>query len=315
MLQPVQWLSRNGDWELALRTKQMVDQKWSRELSKLFSASIVNELVKNGSSSFVHEIVFASGLDKHIGNKATIRDLFQWVFDHLCQNYRNEYIYKSAIARQILLSKHSLKEAMLLTELRVGSCKADVVILNGTSTVYEIKSEYDNMDRLALQLATYRKVFDKIQVITAPSQLEKVMKQVEADIGIMLLDDDGEITPVRDAMSCRSGVSPDVIFDSFRKPEYTSIIKAKFGRVPEVPNTQIYSACKKLFASLSPEEAHDLMVAQLKGRSNKALLQEFLDSIPECFHAYCLSSGMKERDGARFVEVLNAECKSVFCAA
>lgn len=48
----------------------------------------------------------------------------------------------NVIANKILLGKHSLNTSHMLSEFRVGYNKADVVIINGTSSVYEIKSEY-----------------------------------------------------------------------------------------------------------------------------------------------------------------------------
>ncbi|MEI9986083.1 MAG: sce7726 family protein [Aliidongia sp.] len=54
-----------------------------------------------------------------------------------------------SVTQKILMGKHSLRTASMLNEFRAGSCKADLVILNGTATVYEIKSERDSLTRLA----------------------------------------------------------------------------------------------------------------------------------------------------------------------
>ncbi len=288
-----------------------MDPKWNRELSKFFFSSTINGLVENKSSPFIREIILSSGLDKFLGQILSVSDLFQWVYDYLSQNYRNEYIYKSALVNQVLLGRHSLNKSTLLTELRAGECKADAVILNGTSTVYEIKSEYDNIDRLSRQLRSYRKMFDHIQVITSESQLNKVLKQVESDVGVLLLDEDNEINVIQEPVSCKKHVSPDVIFDSLRKDEYINIIQNRYGEVPKVPNTRIYAECKKLFSKLSPEEAHDEMLVQLKLRNKELSLEGFLDSIPECFHAYCVSSGMKQKNSLRFHDMLRLEYKSL----
>ena len=51
-------------------------------------------------------------------------------------------------------------------EIRSVKSRGDVAILNGTSTVYEIKSHYDSFDRLDGQLADYKRVFDHIYLAT-----------------------------------------------------------------------------------------------------------------------------------------------------
>jgi hypothetical protein len=75
------------------------------------------------------------------------------------QGCRDEYVYKAALVQKILLGRHSLQTASMLNEFRVGGCKADLAILNGTATVYEVKSERDSLARLQRQIAAYTTVF------------------------------------------------------------------------------------------------------------------------------------------------------------
>jgi len=82
--------------------------------------------------------------------------LFERAFSLLeREGYRHEYVYKAALTQKIFLGRHSLQTASMLSEFRVGQCKADLVILNGTSTVYEVKSERDSLDRLERQVAAW----------------------------------------------------------------------------------------------------------------------------------------------------------------
>ncbi len=106
----------------------------------------------------------------------TYEDLFNFAFTHLQKNYRNEYIYKNAIAKNILLGKHSLNTSFMLQEFRIGHCKADTLVLNGTSNIYEIKSELDSLDRLQGQINTYSQVFDMVHVITFQARLKKLRR-------------------------------------------------------------------------------------------------------------------------------------------
>ncbi|MBI9089415.1 MAG: sce7726 family protein [Desulfobacterium sp.] len=256
-----------------------IDNKYNPYLARIFSSNVISELIKKGRSDYVSDIINSSGYIKQLDKENCLKDFFEKLYNHLSRTYRNEYIYKNAIANKILLGKHSLNTSFMLMEFRVANCKADTVILNGTSNAYEIKTELDSLDRLKRQISAYEKVFDMVHVIAAPSQIEKVTESVGPHVGLMELSHRNTIKSVRKALSGKANTCPDVIFESLRKPEYISIIKNKFGYIPDVPNTQIHRECKKRFSRLSPDEAHDAMVTVLKKRGSNKLLKDFITNL------------------------------------
>lgn len=274
-------------------------------LARIFSVAVINELATEGHSSLAVAILKEVGLLREFRSTILLRDFFDQVYTLLFRSYRNEYIYKNAIARKILLGVHSLNTASMLTEFRAGTCKADVVVLNGTSTAYEIKSAYDSMDRLARQIAAYRQVFDRINVITSDSQLDKVSDVVGDDIGLMVLTDRNTIRTVQEPRSLKMSTRPTVIFDSLRKNEYEQIVKDHFGEVPMVSSARMYRACRELFCSLEPTVAHEAMVAALKNRGNSRRLRDFVLSMPDSLTAVSLSCKLGVARQERFSRLLN----------
>ncbi len=104
-----------------------------------------------------------------------VRNVFETAFSLLKrEGSRHEYIYKSALTHKVLLGMHSLQTASMINGFRVGDCKADVVILNGTATVYEVKSKRDSLTRLERQIATYATMFAKVYVIAAEGRINAV---------------------------------------------------------------------------------------------------------------------------------------------
>ena len=140
------------------------------------------------------------------------------------EGYRHEYIYKAALTHKILLGKHSLQTASMLNEFRVGECKADLAILNGTSTVYEVKSERDSLNRLERQVAAYAKVFARVYVIAAEDHVDAVKGSVPEDVGILLLNSRHQISPLREATDRPESTSPAAIFDAIRTEEARMIL-------------------------------------------------------------------------------------------
>jgi hypothetical protein len=191
-----------------------IDPKYLPALGRVFSPIVLDSLAQKGYSSYLSEVCINSGLFERIDPATTLGEFFDWVYHFLFKNYRNEYIYKNIIANKILLGKHSLNTSQMLTEFRVGRSKADVVLLNGASTVYEIKSQYDSFARLEKQMRAYFEIFDYINVITSSSQVKKLDSILPDKAGILVLTNRNTISTIREAKSNRENINPDILFDS-----------------------------------------------------------------------------------------------------
>jgi len=262
-------------------------------IARLFSSSILDEFATKGWSQTASEIVSASDLECSIDKFIRLDEFYDRMYLHLFNNYRNEYVYKNALVEKLLLGKHSLNTSFMLTEFRSGCCKADVVLLNGTSHVFEIKTQYDSLDRLEKQIATYAKQFNYIHVLTHECMLDKVSMLVDDDIGLMILSDRYTLRQVRKPKSVKNQTRQDKIFDSLRKSEYLNIVKETYGFTPDVPNTQAYKICKKLFCKLNPEIAHDTMVVELKKRGENNNVKDLVTFAPASLKSLMLSSRFK----------------------
>ena len=266
-----------------------IDPKYLPALGRLFTPIVMDSLAQKSYSPYLSEVCINSGLLDKIDPTTTLGQFFEWVYNILFKNYRNEYIYKNVLANKILLGKHSLNTSQILTEFRVDRSKAGVVLLNGTSTVYEIKSEYDSFARLERQIQSYFEIFDYINVITSPLQAKKLDSILPDKAGILVLTNRNTISTIRKAKSNKENIKPEILFDSLRKTEYMRIIKEYYGTTPDVPNTQIYRECKKLFCKIPPDYAHDLTIKILKRRNNSKRLKDFIDKAPSSILAYAMS--------------------------
>lgn len=288
-------------------------EKYYFAIANIISPSVITNLIKTSKSKYLSEVLSGSQILNSIDTDITLRELFDGVYNFLSQKYRNEYVYKNVIANKIIEGAHSLDLSYMLTELDVGVCKADVVILNGTSTVYEIKSEYDSLDRINRQIGEYKKVFDKINVITCNSQARKVEKLLPNDVGLTLLTLTNDFSVIKQAESNKQNVLPSVIFDSLRKNEYTQIIKKYYGFIPDVPNTLIYSVCKNLFCNLEPSIAHDEMVLILSKRKEARRLRDFFVNLPPSLTAYAIGHTMTNIQAKQLVCLLEYKLKEIIC--
>lgn len=234
-------------------------------LSHLFAPRVFHELGRNSRSPVFTRLMQQTRLLPLMSPDSTVGDAFERAFGILRQSgMRDEYVYRSAIAQKILLGRHSLNTATMLNELRAGECKADVVVLNGTSTAYEIKSDRDSLTRLTNQLSNYRAVFASVNVVVGHSHLDDVLTLVPHDVGVLLLTNRFRLSVVREAIDLPERTSPLMILEILRIDEAASILRNLGLEAPEVPNTRIRTEFKDIFIGLDPGVVHKQMVEVLR---------------------------------------------------
>jgi hypothetical protein len=285
-------------------------------ISRLFSSSVIWEMARKGKSPLFARLASRSLLLDSLPASSYVHDFFDAAFSRLKRKgCRDEYIYKAALIHRILLGKHSLQTASMLNEFRVGDCKADLAILNGTATVYEVKSERDSLTRLERQVAAYKKVFAKVYVIVGENHVAGVLNSVPKDVGVMRLDNRHYVSTLREAVDRPERTSPAAIFDSVRTLEARMILESYGVSVPVVPNTELNSVLRQSFIKLEPHKAHEGMVKVLKKTRSLLPLSDLVAQLPRSLQTAALSVPLRKLDHARLVAAVNTPLKDAMAWA
>ncbi len=276
--------------------------------SRMFSSTVFREMASKGKSALFARLMRESALSAENPRLRRVADAFEEAFSVLHVGaYRDEYVYKAALTHKVLLGTHSLKTACMLSEFRVGPCKADLAILNGTSTVYEIKSERDSLGRLEKQIGAYRQFFARVFVIAGENHVDAVLSAVPPDVGVMRLSKRQQISTVRNAEDRPEHVSPLAIFDAIRTSEACSILEKLGVPVPDMPNTLLHAELRKLFGGLRSGDVHAAMVSTLKRSRDLAPLSDLVNQLPASLQAAALSVGIRKADQERLVTAINTD--------
>ncbi|ATI46103.1 sce7726 family protein [Vibrio sp. Vb2880] len=279
------------------------DLKKLPALTRLFSAAVFREMARKGQSALFTRLLKEAGIVDQLAPNATVGEAFDFAFNILkVAGYRDEYIYRAAVSQKVLLGTHSLRTASMLSEFRAGSCKADLVILNGTATVYEIKSERDSLTRLEHQVENYKRVFAKVNVISSEEHIDGILKAVPEDVGIMCLTKRYQIKTMREALNCPERICPSTVFDSLRISECVEILESLGIAVPVVPNIERHAALRKLFSEIDPATLHFEMVKTLKRTRDLASLRDFVDRLPKSLQTAALSVSVRLSDQTRLID-------------
>jgi len=234
-------------------------------LSKLLNGPALRNLHEHGYSSYL------SGAFKEIfadffHPSATLLQVASEIFSMLKVHYRSDYVFRSAIANKIFLGRHSPETTVLLPEFRVGQSRADIVMVNGTTTVYEIKSELDNFDRLNTQLDDYLKVFDLVYVVTTESMSDLLKLRIPEPVGILSLSTRYTFKICKPAISNMNNINVRFLADSLRIQELKQLTYLLCGEIPEASNIHIFNACLTRLLEYPPKMIHNAMLKILKKR-------------------------------------------------
>ena len=281
-------------------------------LSNIFLPSVIKELAKFGSSIRLDRILRHT-LDE---NYQAIADLklsyiYDLIYDYTQKKYPNEYVYKNVLANKILLGTHSLNTSFMLTEVGVKNSKADCVIVNGTFTAYEIKTKYDNLGRLLKQLDDYRKVFDKIYVVTDTDKVDKLTHLRDEGIGLLKLNTNGSISTIFESKSNKENVDLFYLFDILRRNEYLFIINKLTNKKVDVPNSEIYRYAKDIFVTLNKSEAYEEAVKIVKKRGDSKELKEFITNTPKSLKARAIETKLTHAEKKNVLSLLELKIKDI----
>lgn len=278
-------------------------------LSYLFKQNVLEDIFKHNNlkqfKTLFNEL-------KSSNKNLTLKDFFESSYKELLKNYRNEYIFKNAIVQKILMGRHSLNSSSLMTELRVETSKADVVILNGTSHVYEIKTNLDNFERLQQQIVNYKKVFEYVNVVSVESKINEIKSLVDDSVGIIILTDKYTLKTIRKAQSGLKDLNKEALFNLLRKNEYLKIVEKINKDIKSIPNTKIYTVSKELFIQLPIETIHKEVLRALKERKNHKNLIENIKKFPNSLKLAIIEANLSLQQQQDSLKLLNKKVNSIF---
>lgn len=251
----------------------------ARQLASIFSRPVFRSLGADSLPASVKRRL-ASTAEALDCSGGTVGELFEAAFMQLLKLYRSEYVYKNLLTKKQIFGIHSPATAALLSEFWVDMSKADSVVLNGTSTVYEIKTEFDNLSRLPQQLTDYSKVFDHINVVTHERGVAGVLAAAPAHVGVLALSSRGSFKRVRSSTSNIANLDHWTVFNCLRSQEIGNILFRQFGAIPQTSADMFRTLCFQQFKTLSKDVLSAEFVLEARKRTTGREISEFATALP-----------------------------------
>lgn len=276
----------------------------SRLVARLFTRPVLEAVARRGGGRDLVDKLLKLGIGEPT-ECCTLANLMDAGLEQLGRDYRCEYVYKAAIANRIIFGRHSPRTANLAIELPVDGSIVDAAIFNGTSTAYEIKTEFDSPVRLTTQTPSYLRAFDSVNLVTHPALVDRYIQLLDSRVGIYALNADNSLSLKRAAVSDVSRVEPGVVFRMLRRAEYMTAVRKHFGPQPELPNGLIAAHYRALFTQLTSEQAHKALVGAMRSRTTDPDTSSFLAALPKSLRALGYATPLSPPQRARLLSALS----------
>lgn len=266
-----------------------------RDYSTLFSRNEVLSWLKMDFTSIDFKIQRYDNKWLKSSN-VTYLDYLKYVYSVLALNYQNEYIFKNEFLNDWLISEIGEDNSKIFSEFRVGNSVADLVMFNGCSKVFEIKTEFDSDFRLPLQLENYKKAFNQIYLIVPETKL-RFYEKYDSTIGLITFNSvNVNSFEISRKASNNPEIDPQTIMSILHTNEYKSIVKQHFGYLPEMTSFSQFKICSELICKIPNNELNKLFISQIKKRGdNEALSTRYYREFNQLFLALKMNRTNKKK--------------------
>lgn len=262
-----------------------------KTLSTLYNRSFLNKIINSEDEKYLNTLLTELSIEKKVSSPFKFLNELYIEFK---KNYRCEYIYKNTITSKLLLGRHSLNTTVMIPELSVEGSKADLVMFNGTSTVYEIKTELDTLNRLENQLDSYLKCFDLVYVVTYEENIKKIKTIIPEKVGIIILSKNHTLRTIKKAISNKDYILPEVFMRTLRNGEIKNIVEKIIGKELNLSPLDYYKECSRILSETSSSLAHDLMVKEVKKRKINKEQKKLIESAPDSLKYFFLRGNLNK---------------------
>ena len=270
-------------------------------LRRIFSTKVLRDLAQLGTSPVLESVVRMLQRRGQPVDRTSLGQIYEVSYVECARTERIEYVYKNALVEKKILGRHSLRTASAMFEVSVGGSKLDALLLTASASAYEIKTERDELGKLASQIADYQRAFPKVWVFTCEKHLSAVERQVSPSVGISILGKRYRIKVVREAESFTASLDVPSMLRLLRKRELLDLIG---DGGDDLPNTRIFSEALRAASSGEAVDLNKYVLGILKRRalSNTPLAEV----LPRSLAASALALNLNPTQTSRLIDALRS---------
>jgi len=259
---------------------EVQDRRKKDILSRLFYAEHLGQLKSCVSTRQVRAACEVLSDVLRPIREVTLASLLDVAFECLAREFPVEYVFKSCALEGLLFGKYGPATTAFYAEFPIGDSRADVVLVNGSAHVYEIKTRYDDLCRLDSQLHDYYRAFTHVTLFVDAEHTAIAVERAPEYTGIVVLGNKCSMSTLRPATEYRDSLDHLHLFRMLRRHEYSSILRARGVDPDAVDPASRYRYCLNAFSQLPIDEAYSHTVLALKHRQRTERFAEIASTLP-----------------------------------
>lgn len=234
---------------------------------------------------------------------STYFELLKNIYSCISKKYRCEYVYKNELIK-LLLKEYGVRNTVYFSEFRVGNSIADIVMFNGESKAFEIKTEYDTPRRLDKQLEDYKRFFDKCFVVIPESKLIEYDSIIESTTGIITMTRKNGHINLKEFRPAKQNKRFDAkaLMSCLRIDEYKNIALDLGASVENVPGYDMFTFCYNAISNADSHLLRAYFLREVKKRKNNTSL---LRKYPMPLRQMMLSLNLPKEKADKLLKLLN----------
>lgn len=199
---------------------------------------------------------------------STYYDLLRKTYTYLARDYRCEYVYKNELIKSFL-KDYGTRDTVYISEFRVGRSIADLVMFNGESKAFEIKTEYDSVRRLDKQMTDYKRIFDKCFLVIPEERLEAYLNIVDSATGIIVMTHKSSCLYLEEVKPASANTIFNVgsLMSCLRMIEYMSMATSLGASLKNIPEYSLFKYCQDVISEADPNEVRSFFLREMKKRT------------------------------------------------
>lgn len=273
-----------------------------RCFSSAFSRNAFSDVLNFNDYSRFDRLMSHCGIDG-----VTYLDFLRKIYSAISKEYPCEYVYKNELIKH-LIHRYGTRHSVYFNEFRVGNSIADIVMFNGESKAFEIKTEYDTPRRLDKQMADYKRLFDKCYIVVPETKYDEYAEFVEPETGIIVMCR----RKGRLCLTEKRSAVPTVAFDTnvlmscLRISEYSNIATLLGATLDGVPGYDLYSFCRNVIVKADAQRVRTYFLSEMKKRQNNT---SRLRAYPVSLRQMMLSLNLTDKKAESLLKRLNVNTK------
>lgn len=273
------------------------------DLSELFKASSIRQLAAGKPTPLLLKL--AKGFYPKLDG-GRLHEVVALAHESLGQARRSEYFYKNLLIKKLVFGVFSPNTTSVFSEFRVADCRADLLLVNGRATIYEIKTELDDLSKARRQALAYLECFTNVNFVVDRSHVDGAKRQLPPEVGICVISERAKIETLRQAITTEEYLQKGSIFNCLILKEYQGLLVNLGG------NEQVqYGEAIRLLDSVPPIDLHRYLVRCLRRRAKKSVQDIGWSSIPPSLLAAAYSYQMSAAQWRSILNVLDIPLSEV----